>query len=402
LGSGSYRTVAVAAAAACCLFLHAQVAQAQAERFGLRLGYSATWDDNVFRLPESAPNPEATPGESGRSDRYQTASIGLYADLPFSMQRIQLDITRGAVRYDKFSSRDSDPFSYRAAWQWQITRYVSGTLNASRAESDVNVEDVVGRRSIEQRTTSYGGTVDLWLGGGWHVLGGASESESKYSEPFLARPNTTQQTADVGLRYVFRSGNQLSVHRRRTPGTETVTDTAIFGGSDFVQDETEVNATWVASGHSTLNARVTRIERQNEVLPQRNFSGTAGEFRYLWRATGRLNFDLSAGRNISPYNLSLVSTTQVENSLTAAVTWATTERTAVRSAVSRRVSRYGQASTEFEARRDTTQSFEIGANWSPRRYVALDARLRHEDRESTDPTQIYDANTATIGFNLTF
>jgi exopolysaccharide biosynthesis operon protein EpsL len=402
LGFGLYRTVAVAAAAACCLLLHAPVAQAQAERFGLLLGYSATWDDNVFRLPDSAPDPQADPGTSGKSDRYQTASVGLYADLPFSMQRIRLDLTRAAVRYDKFASRDSDPFRYSGAWQWQVTPYVSGTLNASRAQTDVNVEDVVGRRAIEQRTTIVGGTVDVWLGGGWHVLGGASESESKYSEPFLARPNTAQRTADVGLRYIFRSSSQLSLHRRRTPGTETVTDPAVFGGSDFVQDETEVNATWVASGHSTLNARVTRIERRNEVLPQRNFSGTAGELRYLWRATGRLNFDLSGRRNISPYNLSLVSTTQVENTLTAAATWATTERIAVRSAFSRSVSRYGQASTEFEARRDTTQTFEIGAGWSPRRYVTLDARLRHENRESTDPTQIYDANTATIALNLTF
>jgi exopolysaccharide biosynthesis operon protein EpsL len=376
--------------------------QAQERPLSVSLGYGVTWDDNVFRVPEGAPDPQASRGISGKSDRSSTASVGLHVNLPLSMQRILLDATRAAVRYEKFSSLDQDPFSYRGAWQWQVTPRMSGIFSANRGETRVDIEDVEGRRRVDQSTTTLAATAAARLWSGWHVLGGVSESETKYSPPSFERPNTRQTTADAGLRFVAQSGSLVSLTRRTTHGTETITDAAILGGSDFTQDDTELSATWIATGHSTFTVRVTHVDRRNELLPQRDFSGNTGEVRHAWRATGKLNVDWWLARSVTPYNLNLQSTSRVDDTIGAALLWRATERISVRSSASRQINRFGQISTSFEARRDVADTVEVGATWAPHRNISFDARLRHEERDSTDPLQIYDANIASVTFSLRF
>jgi exopolysaccharide biosynthesis operon protein EpsL len=391
--------VLAACALACALRLPSAEAQ---DVLTLRLGYTSTWDDNVFRVPDDAPDPEGSRGIAGKSDRFDAASIGLHLNKPLSMQRILLDATKSAIRYEKFKSLDRDPFNYRGAWQWQLTSRVSGMLSASRAESQVNFEDVEGARRVDQRTTTAAATADAWLSGGWHLLGGVSENKTTYSDPLFARPDTKQTSAEAGLRYVARSTSQLTVLRRASRGTED-SDPALFAASDFAVDETEASATWLLSGRSTLSGRLTYIERRYQSLPQRDFSGTAGELTYLWTPTGRLTLTLSAARSITPYILSVESTTRTENTIAAALVWRTSERTSLRSAVSRRESRFGQIGTSAEpARRDSLESAEVGANWALRRFVTLDASLRHEQRASTDAMQRFDAYVATLSIAFTF
>jgi len=394
------RPTAATCALACALL--APAAEAQDRLFSLRLGYGVTWDDNVFRLPDNAPDPGLDRGISGKSDRFSTASVGFLLNVPVSMQRFLLDVTKAAIRYEKFSSQDQDPFSYRGAWQWQLTPRMNGMLSASRAETLVDVEDVAGRRRIDQRTTTRAATADAWIMGGWHLLGAASDTETTYSEPFLAQPDTSEKTAAASLRYIARSNSQLTITRRWTRGTETITDAAVFGGSDFTVDASELNATWIASGHSTLHARATYIDRRNEVLPQRDFSGTTGELRYAWRPTAKLAVDLSATRDITPFNISLESTTRVDDTTSAALVWTIGERTSLQSKASRQKSRYGEVSTLTVARRDITDTVEVGASWAPHRSITLDARLRHEERTSTDPAQVFDGNVASLAFAFRF
>jgi exopolysaccharide biosynthesis operon protein EpsL len=400
------RSAALAAAAAGALAC-APAAEAQeralAERlFSLDVGYGVTWDDNVFRLPDGAPDPEAARGIAGKSDRYSAASVGLHVNAPISRQRFLLDLNRAAVRYEKFSSRDQDPLSYRGAWQWLLTSRLDGVISANRGETLVNVEDAQGRRRIAQRTTTLSGSANAHLGSGWHLQGAIADSETKYDPPNLAQPDTSQTSAEAGLRYLAPSSSELALVYRRVRGTETVGELGLFGGSDFTQDETELRATWVATGHSTLRARVTQVDRRNELLPQRDFSGNTGELRHAWRLTGKLSLDWWISRAVTPYNLSLQSSSRVDDTIAAALLWRATERISFRSSVSRQRNRYGQISTALEARRDITDTVELGAGWAPHRNISFDARLRHEERDSTEPLQIFDVNVASLSFSLRF
>jgi hypothetical protein len=147
---------------------------------------------------------------------------------------------------------------------------------------------------------------------------------------------------------------------------------------------------------------VTQVDRRNELLPQRDFSGNTGELRHAWRLTGKLSLDWWISRAVTPYNLSLQSSSRVDDTIAAALLWRATERISFRSSVSRQRNRYGQISTALEARRDITDTVELGAGWAPHRNISFDARLRHEERDSTEPLQIFDVNVASLSFSLRF
>jgi len=404
--SWTCRTAALAAAAAGALAC-APAAEAQERPFSERLlalnaGYAVTWDDNVFRLPESAPDPEAARGNFGKSDRYSTTSIGLHVNAPIAMQRFLLDFNKAAVRYEKFNSRDQDPLSYRGAWLWQLTSRLSGVISANRGETLVNVEDAQGRRRIENRTTLLSASADWWMWSGWHLLGAVTDSESTYDPPNLAQPNTQQKSVEGGLKYVARSLSEVSVLWRSISGIESVGEAAVLGGSDFTQEDLEASVVWVASGHSTLRARATHSDRQNELLPERNFKVTTGELRHAWQATGKLYLEWWLTRAVTPYNISLQSTSRVDDTIAASLAYRAAERIAVRAGASRQRARYGQISTSFEARRDTTDAVEVGLAWTPHRNISFDARFRHEERDSSDPLQTFDSNVASLSLSLRF
>jgi len=72
----------------------------------LRLSRNVSWDSNVQRLPDSAPDPQ------GRSDRISTTTIGAAFDQSYSLQRLVAHVSQTAVRYNKFNNLDRDSTGY--------------------------------------------------------------------------------------------------------------------------------------------------------------------------------------------------------------------------------------------------------------------------------------------------
>ncbi|MGH7831183.1 MAG: hypothetical protein ACREP8_13520, partial [Candidatus Binatia bacterium] len=309
-------------------------AQAVAQERGLtlRLGGAIAWDENVFRIPESSPDPQLSRGIGGRSDRITTAYAGLGLNLTYAQQALLLDIRRTATRHDKFTFLDRETLDYDGLWRWHLTPRISGSLTASRVEGLVNFEDAQGAQRIVRTTTTRGATLDGWLFGGWHLLAGASETRTANSQQFLAQPDSRQSGGELGLRYVAPSRSSISVIGRSQRGTvasQTV-DLASFTDSSFSASEYELSAAWVASARSSLSGRLTRIERRYEQVPQRDFSGTAGELRYTWIPTGKLSVSASATRAVAPFVVGLDASYRVDDALALAPTWKVSEKISLR------------------------------------------------------------------------
>src|SRR5436190_1052032 len=73
------------------------------------VGDTLSHDSNVFRLPSSSGLP---PGSTSRSDVFNTHFVGLRLNKPYALQRFQADVTKSAVRYNNFSTLDSDTLNY--------------------------------------------------------------------------------------------------------------------------------------------------------------------------------------------------------------------------------------------------------------------------------------------------
>lgn len=365
---------------------------------------SATWDDNVFRLPDSA-DPQAVLGRSSKSDRYLSASIGVHVDKPYSQQRFRLDASETGYRYDTFSFLDSDNFQYDGAWDWHVTPRVSGTLSANRSESLVNYGDyrLPIRNIVTRRNERL--SIDGLLFGGWHLLAGASRDESKNSVAFVQQASYRANGADVGVRYVAESGNSLTFSTRSSRGDyiDQPLDPVNLLDDGYRRDEDELSLEWALSGKSRLNGRLTRIDFRNNHFIQRNFSGTGGLLAYQWRPTGKLSFDVSAGRNLTLY-VDNFSSYVVADTVSVMPVWRLSARTALRANVSRVVSDYRGAVVTLPgpARHDTVDSFQLAADWMPGRNVTLSASLQRDHRASNQADFEFDDTSGRLSAALTF
>jgi exopolysaccharide biosynthesis operon protein EpsL len=394
-------TGAVAAALAAAL-----PAAAQERALSLRLSSVISWDSNVFRIPDTSPDPQSSRGVSGRSDRIATSTVGLRFNKDYAQQSLSLELSQTATRHDRFESLNRDAFEYRGSLRWHLTPRVSGVLSTSRTESLVSFEDTQGVQQIVRVTTNRSATLDGWLFGGWHLLAGATETRTSSSQTFAAQPDSRQAGGEFGLRYVAPSQSTISIVRRSLDGTNIGqnVDLVNFRDSGFTTQETEVNASWVATGRSTFGGRLMRTSRRHEHVPERDVSATIRELRYAWVPTGKLSFSLSAARNITPFLLGLQSSYRVDDSVELAPVWRMTEKISLRLNASRRTAEFLGAigPTAGLPRRDAVRSIEFGANWSPHERVSLRANLSRERRTSTEAAAHFEGSIATVSATLTF
>ena len=392
-------TMSAALAAACAM---PPPAAAQDHPLELRLRSVIAWDANVFRLPESAPDPQLARGISGKSDRRAATTVGVVLDKSYSQQRIQLELAQTATRYEKFSSLDHDAFEYRAGWQWHLTPRISGSLNASRSESQVSFEDAQGAQRIVRVTANRSASLEGWLFGGWYVQAGASEVKTSSSQVFLAVPDSNQTGGQLGLRYVFPSQSSITLSSRSSQGTNVAQAGAIAAGA-FTQREHELLATWVASGKSTLDGRLTRTERRYENLPEGDFSGVAGQLGFAWTPTRQLSLNVAASRALTPF-FAAGSTHRIDSAFSVAPVWRLSPKTTLRARAERRESdfRGADAALAGSGRRDVQRDVEIGADWAAHPKVSLSAALRRDQRVSTEAAFNFRTTVATLSAALSF
>lgn len=372
------------------LLLLAGAVGAQERLVTLRASTSVAWDDNVFRLPDSAPDPHLARGIEGKADRLTTTAAGVALAKSYAQQRFLLDVGASATRFDKFSFLDREAATYRGEWQWHATPHLRGSLSADRSETPIPFDETRDLERNEVTVKNRAFTVVASPLGRWQLLGGLREAERRYLRPSPSEVDTRHDAAEAGVRYSARSGNMLSLQRRVQRGVGTgqlaaATVAAPTGG--FVVEENEAQAAWLVTGRSTLNGRITAMRRRHQDAPERNFSGVGRELGHVWLATGRLTVTSSASRALSPHVVGVSASYRVDDTLAVSPSWQLTEKWRLGMRLARQSTDYlgPVAASALPARHDDLRSVAFSADWSPWRALRLQASLRLEDRSSNDP-----------------
>lgn len=385
------------APALACAFAAAFAAQsvcAQERLLTLRAGGTLASDSNVFRLPAAAPDPQLAQGISGKSDQIKTSYVGLRLAKSYAQQRFELDATQTATRYVKFTSRDFDALQYRAAWNGSIGPRVTGSLSLDRSESEIDAADLTSTQQIVRTSDSRRFSIDASLSGGWYAQAGIFNARTRTSQVFLTAPGFDSNGKEIGLRYAAASGSFVAGTRRSTRGANNDFGINLVNLIDngFSVEESELRSTWIVSGKSTLNGRLTRLERRNERLSQRDFSGTTGELAYVWAADARWLLNLTATRNIVPWTADLFSSYRVDDTISFAESWRISEKISARLRVYRLVSNFKGAVVPpiGPTRRDALHGVQLGMDWAPLRNATFGASLQWDRRSSSDATIEFD------------
>ncbi len=401
---------ALACALAAILSPQAALAQpaaaAQEDLLTLRLSRTPNWDTNVLRVVDEVSDPQLARGISGKSDRFIVDTVGLHFSKSYAQQSVLFDIDQTSTRYDKFSFLNRDALNYRAAWQWHLTPRISGTLSADQAGSVVGFDDTQVQTLTTTVTRNRNLSIDAWLFGGWHLLAGTARSERKTSQLFLAVPSSDQVMADFGLRYDTASRGSITVTRRRSRGVTEGQDVdrVNFIDNVFTLTETDLRATWVTSGKSTLTAHLGRVERRHDNIPQRDFSAIAGDATFAWTPTSKLSVNLSATRVIAPFTTGTSATYRADDTLAFVPAWQASEKIRLNMRASRRTSTFlgPVVPVVGPPRRDVLGSVLFGADWTAHPKVTLRATLQRDRRTSTDATLFFNDRVATFSVSLTY
>jgi exopolysaccharide biosynthesis operon protein EpsL len=384
----------------------AQTASSPLGPFALHLDQSVYWDSNVFRVPDSAADPVSTSGVTSRSDRSATTTFGVSFDKLYAQQRLIFDVRQAATRFEKFVSLDRNAFNYLASWQWHLTPRLAGVLSTDRSETVIGFDDTRQRQLNKVVTKNRTLNADWWVAGGWHLVAGAVRTERETTLIFFAVPSISQTGTEFGVRYDAASQSSIGLSRRSLAGTNTgqAVDLVNMIDSEFTVRETELRATWIASANSSVNGRLTRTERRNPHVPQRDFSGVGGQFDYNWSPTARLGVGITALRVLTPFLLLGGTTYRVDDTLAAAPTWRFNEKISLRMRLARVRNEFlGSVSAVPAAnRRDVTRSLLFGADWRPHPKVLLSATLQRDRRGSSDPLFQYKDRSFVLTASLSF
>lgn len=401
------RLVPVAACALAAACLPQSAVADEFDTLNLVLSDSLRYDANVFRTPDSSGPPL---GFTTKSDRINVFSVGLKIDKPYAQQRFQLDATQTMTRYDVFSYLNADTHNYRGAWLWHLSPRVSGTLSTERTQAEVPFVDVGGFQRNVRTTDNRSFNLDGWMFGGWHLLAGFTQRESKTEQKLLGQPSSRSRHMEAGLRYEAGSGNAITVMQRWMPADviDQSLDPVNLIETNYRDTESELKVNWKPSGNSSFDGSLTRKERRNEHFAQRDFSGLAGHLGYLWTPTGKLTFHFSADRKIGPYaalgNVIANSSYKVDNILSFEPVWQVDAKIAVRL-------RFARTATDFRGpvfavsgppRSDDFRTALVGVDWSPLRNVSLRASLQRERRSSNDPGFEYGDTIGSLSASVTF
>jgi exopolysaccharide biosynthesis operon protein EpsL len=357
----------------------AEAAGAAQYPYSLVVGADVSRDSNLFRQPSSA---------RLTADTISMAYVGLRVDKQYSLQRFQLDVTETVRSYAKTKTLDFNSLDYRGAWLWQVGPRLTGTLSADRRESLVPFEDVLNPGTTVRNvrvTENRAFTLDGWAIGDWHLILGANQTSQVSDLAVQIQPDFKAVGSEAGVRYAIASGSSVAGLVRTTSGDYINQSGSALLGTGYRQDEVELRGTWIASGKSTLNGRLTWLTRSQSGASQRNFSGTAGEFSYQWAVSGKLGLNMVAKRDLVPFQDPSGSFI-TSDTLSIAPTWKITALTVARLNLARTTSKFAGATIGAfvgPQRYDKLTLAEAGIDWHPTNRVVVGASVLRQMRDST-------------------
>ncbi len=383
MNTGRYVVVTAAALASLTM---ARTADAQADieaanaprrAVSVAFGVDISHDSNLFRQPSSA---QLT------ADTITVAYVGLRLDKQVSLQRFQLDVTETMNKYAKTSYLDFDSLDYRGAWLWQLDSIASGTFSADRKESLVPFEDVLNpgniTRNIRVTETQAFNMVVPTLGH-WHLQMGVNQSTQTSEIAVEIQPDFKAVSHEAGIKYEASSGSSVTALLRSTTGDYINQSSSRLLGTGYQQDESEIRVSWLASGKSTFNGRLTWLDRSQDGASQRNFSGVTGELIYAWAITGQTILNFIVKRDLVPFQDPSGSYIAADT-IAIDPTWKFSDKTTVHLLASHTNSSFdGYASTASPRRTDTLNLLELGATWAAANRLIIGGSLLMQSRDST-------------------
>ena len=385
---------------------------------------SFTHDSNVYRVPNSTPDPD---GKS-HGDNYSSSGLLGGFDQPIGRQRLY---GTANVRYNKYQDHNNlnnTSYGMNAGWDWETIEKLSGSLNASANQSlatfDGNATQPTTVRNLvktDQVSASvrWGGAARL------SVSGDYAHSRVSYSAATSQSSDSSADTGSIGTSYVvspdLRVGAAVRLTRTVAPNGTQVTPTT-FESTTSNGRNLDLTGDWQSTAQTGVNARLSWTRQTDSGAAGRDFSGLTGALSARYAPTAKLRFNASysrdAGTNGSFFNVvaaqgsspttGLYENSQVSDGLNLGASYAATAKIDVTAGYQYRKAKIvsnisaGGGSAQTGDYTDTLRIATLGASWAIARAWSLSCSLSHENRDVGSVTAYaYSANVAACSAQFT-
>jgi hypothetical protein len=353
------------------------------EGFHFGGGVNVANDTNVFRTAPTDP--------AGVTSAWVTTLYGLAGfDRTYGQQHVFANVNFGRVLYSgglspyDYDSQTGDAGYRLGSWErFNVgIEWVRSVAQVNFGDTVFKVPDVVTRDSLTL-------DVDQPVIGDWHLIANGSASWERYSDAGSSISNLDRFGGQVGVRYVPIYGNRIDLIFGQTHGSYPNGATTAFQDAAYRDRLADLSVSWRFSGSGRLDGHAGYLQRRNETLTFRDFSGLSSDLAWVWAPTGKTTLTLSASRVMGAAG-DVEFLTAVTKTLRLAPAWQATEKIKLEAAFFRSVRDYfGQglpltAGVPVPAAEhiDTILGGSVTATWVMERWLTLTADLRTERRDS--------------------
>jgi hypothetical protein len=365
------------------------------------LSQSVNHDSNLLRLGDQ----QVVPNGYSRADTALSTALLAGFDQSIGRQRLYSGLT---VRNDRYSNNpvfNNRSYNVNIGLDWSTAERVSGSLSASANRSLQRFNNVGVSLATEKNletTKTIGGSVSVGMITEYSLEASASHREVRESldRPDVRALNYDQDNASLGLRWRPSSngyvGLGVSLAQGRYPWFSTAAS-GEFAADRFKRQDLSLTASYMASGASRLDLRISNGKTRYDLNQARNFSGVTGNLAWNWQASGKLKLVTSLSRDTgqdsyatavfgfpTSANYSRVINTvrvQADHQTTGKISL-TTGLTYYRRSLARSIENPLLPLDAEDHERVTT--FNFGVRWAPLRSTQLGCDLGNERRRAQD------------------
>ncbi|HOB96523.1 MAG TPA: outer membrane beta-barrel protein [Aquabacterium sp.] len=382
--------------AAACALLAAGPVLAQSSPYYIGVAQSITHDSNLYRIGGGRGLPV---GAQSKSDTVSTTSLVAGVDQTWGRQRLS---GNGSLQASRFASNDqlnNEGYGLALGLDWETVNRLSGRLglNADRSLRSFDPAVLGGQRAERNIEDNNLLSAVVRLGVVTRLTAEAtlSHRQVRFSNARYAASEYDQDTGSLGLRYRLGGATTVGLAWRQSKVDYQSID------DPYKRRDIDFTATWVPSGLTTLNARISHTSTDHARSAQRDFSGVTAELRGSTQATGKIRLNARLSRDLGqsssfidllPLNRDFSRTT---TGLRLGADYELSAKIALNASIDHQRRSFTGAVDLFGQPidgSDRTTRLALGARWVPTRAIQVGCDLTHETRSVQRVGNAYDAS----------
>jgi exopolysaccharide biosynthesis operon protein EpsL len=366
---------------------------------------SINYDDNVFRFssPEQA---KAALGSSDTSDVIKQIGLGVAVNLRLSRQLINLSSSINKNSFNRFTNLDNIGKANSLRWSWRIGSDIYGELGASEKVAIAGFNENRNQQRNLTTTNQKLASINWNFIPDWSIS--ASHQQVDFENDLVSSRvlDREDKIYEAGVGYQNQNNTKLGLAYRVVdssyPNRTGLTQLTL--GNESAQKEVVVTAAWLPTAKTRFSTRLAQVslERKNSAIS--DFNGFSQYWSLDHSPTGKLNFNLSAYKSLSPVD-DVVSSYVETKGIKINPDWNLTSKVLLRAGLGYEQRNYiGSAgiSLNNEDRSDESREASLALIYAPTIKSVLQLQYQGESRTSNQANSDYKYNSLNLSFNYQY